>query len=159
MGESILNHGTTASTPCPMRSVDTSRLDEPFVGSTGLNCGWLIDQALKPWQERVYTLNDIIDHIIALSASGPSTGQILSSWLRSSLSLRQKVSILQFVSWKSMTSFIWMLSVPGQCKGDEHSFSVKAHQMDSGKYLSATILPDSKWHGAAHRPINCDFRQ
>ena len=97
-----------------MRSVDTSRLDDPFVGSTGLNCGWLIDQALKLWQERLYTLNDNIDHIIALSTSGTSTGQILSSWLRSSLSLRQKVSTLQFVSWKSMTSFIWMLSVPGQ---------------------------------------------
>ena len=78
-----------------MRGVDTSRLDDPFVGSTGPNCGFLIEQALKLWQERLYTHDDIIDHIIALSTSGPSTGQILSSWLRSSLSLRQTLSTLQ----------------------------------------------------------------
>jgi hypothetical protein len=42
-----LTHSPAPSTPCPMRSVDTSRLDDPFVGSTIRDSGWLIDQAAK----------------------------------------------------------------------------------------------------------------
>jgi hypothetical protein len=97
-----------------MRSVDTSRFDDPFVGSTAPNCGCLIDQALKLWQERLYIVDNIIDHISALSIPGPSAEQIVSDWPHLSLSLRQTVSTLQFVSWKSMTSLISMLSVPVQ---------------------------------------------
>ena len=35
------------SSPCPMRSVDTTRLDDAFAGSTIRDSGWLIDQAAK----------------------------------------------------------------------------------------------------------------
>jgi hypothetical protein len=38
-------------------------------------CGWLIDKSVKLWQERPYTLDEIVDYNSALSTPGPSTGQ------------------------------------------------------------------------------------